>query len=214
MTLCERLFYARRSDSCSVQRRKLYVVYHFIGLPYLRNVFRRGGLWCASQLRDFGDDFETGSWGSAEKAEAFCSYVACSINTPMGMLTKEKRPVLLELSSPVVAEEDAAFIGKWSSYGDVIAEEARRQTGIEWFDRMFLTDLDNHARPHPGEFLVPDHIPLGQVRRLIFYTEEDREEARGLVRGVELPEGLSRGKIPSLVAPGRFGNKMQSEADP
>ena len=146
----------------SIRRRGIKSVYHFIGLPHLPNLIRRGGLYCARQLRTWGDAFDNdpSKWGSSDKGEAFSGYISCSINPPMGMLTRRRQPVILDLEPTVAALPGVVFIGKWSSFRDVQPEEALNQTGVEWFDRMFLTATKSHAEPHPGEFLVPHHIPL------------------------------------------------------
>jgi hypothetical protein len=199
----------------SIKRRRLYVVFHFIPVQQLPNVFRRGGLWCARQLRHWRDAFDDDpqKWGCVEKGEALSAYISCAVNPPMGMMTKRKRPVLLELNAPILATAGVAFIGKWSSWGDVDAEECLQQTGVQWFDKMFLNEYSNRAEPHPGEFLVPTHIPLNCLRSLIFYKEEDRKEASAALQGISWPPNIPRVTLTSQVAPSRFGRKMQQEED-
>lgn len=198
------------------RRRTLYVVYHFISLPYLPNFIRRGGLWCAKQLREWDDAFDDDpqKWGTWQKGEAFSPYISCSVNPPMGMMKKHQRPVLLELNAAILAIPGTAFIGKWSSFGDVDPQASLEQTGVDWLDRMFLHETKDRAEPHPGEFLVPEHIPLSHLRNLIFYSNADREEARSAVRGMAWPADVPRVKLSSQVAPWRFGRKMQDEEEP
>ena len=180
-------------------------MYHFIGLSYLPNVLHRRGLWCRSQLCQWEDDFDDdpSKWGHAEKAAAFGRYISCSVNPPMGMLTKQKRPVLVKLDPSIVTGPGVVFIGKWSSFADVLPEEALRQSGVEWFDKMFLNDQTNHCSPHPGEFLVPQHIPLDDLLGLVFYSDADQREG---LNNLVLPK-----KLDISVQPWRFGRKMQQE---
>lgn len=196
----------------SVVHRGIRVVYHFIGLPWLRGFVERGGLYCAKQLREWGDTFDDDrwKWGSFDKGEAFSGYISCSINPPMGMMTRDKKPVILEIDANVAALTGVAFIGKWSSFKDVLPDEAVNQTGLEWFDNMFLTAAKNHAEPHPGEFLVPTHIPLTHLRRMIFFTQDDLEATRENLRGVAVPRDVGQFKV--SVRPQLFGRKMQEEA--
>lgn len=199
----------------SIQRRRLNVVYHFTPLPKLPNLFRRGGLWCRRQLREWGDDFKDDPrrWGNARKAEAFKEYISCSVNPPMGMLSKREQPVLLALDTSVLLADGVVFIGKWSSYNTVHPVEALNQLGCEWFDRMFLNFVTNRAASadHPGEFLVPTYVPLSAVKRFIFYSESDQVEARRLLAGVALPTGI--GPPLMVVQPWVFGRKMQEEEE-
>jgi len=197
----------------SIRRRVIREVYHFIGLPWLPNVIHRGGVWCARQLRQWGDDFDDDpqKWGTCEKGQALSGYISCSVNPPMGMMKKSKRPVLLALDPSVAATDGVVFIGKWSSFGDVLPEQCLTQTGADWFDRMFLHPLASRADPHPGEFLVPSHIPLLELRRIVFFSDEDLEEARASVLGISLPRGMNR--IPAAVTPALFGRTMQEEGD-
>ena len=199
----------------SVKRRRLYVVYHFIPLQYLPNVFRRGGLWCAQQLREWGDDFDDDrqKWGWIEKGEALSGYVACSVNAPWGMLTPDKRPVLLELNSPILGTPNAVFIGKWSSHRDVDADACLEQTGVTYFDNMFLNKYKSFAEPQPGEFFVPRHIPLSYVRSVVFYRNEDRRDFNTAINKMSWPDGFPRGNITAQVSPSKFGNKMQRLAE-
>jgi hypothetical protein len=198
--------------TASILRRQLEVVYHFVPLRYLANVIRRNGLWCRHQLLQWEDDFESSpqKWGSVGKAEAFKGYVSCSVNPPMGMLTKKNRPVLLELRASVAADPGVVFIGRLSSYADVKPADAVNQTGVEWFDRMFLNQFAGRA-VHPGEFLVPLHIPLSAVKTFVFYSQHDLDDAKVQVRGVELPPGVQR--LAAVVKPASFGRKMQQEAE-
>jgi len=194
----------------SIKRRALFVVYHFIGLPYLPNLIRRDGLWCANRLREWQDEFDYDPyrWGTPVKGAAFGGYVCCSVNPPMGMMKPNRRPVLLELAASVLALPGAAFIGKWSAFRDV-GSEALDQTGPEWFHRMFQNDSTNRANPHPGEFLVQEHISLSHVRRLLFYSEDDLREARLLLGKTALLENGPPGSIKVAVQPSLFGRAMQ-----
>lgn len=188
-------------------------MYHFIGLPHVPNLIRRGGLWCAKQLREWGDlfDDDRSKWGGWQKGEAFSGYISCSINPPMGMLTRRRQPVILDLNPLIAALPGVIFVGKWSSFKDVQPEDAVRQTGIEWFERMFLAATGGHANPHPGEFLVPKHIPLEHLQRIIFFSQEDLDAARRSLRGLELPPGA--GALRAAVRPELFGTKMQTEEE-
>ena len=196
----------------SVQRRRLFTVYHFIGLPYFTNLIKRGGIWCADRLREWGDDFDDdpSKWGTWEKGEASGDYISCSVNPPMGMMKESGRPVLLELNASTAGRLGTVFIGKWPSYGDVGAD-AVNQTGVEWFDRMFLTEANDHAEPHPGEFLVPQHIPLDQIRRVLFYKQQDFDEVREAVRKTSWSEDVPRQRFKGEVEAWRFGRKMVEE---
>ena len=197
----------------SLRRRNIKAVYHFIGLPYLPNLIVRGGLYCARRLREWGDPFDDDrqKWGSYTKGEAFSPYVSCSVNPPMGMLTRDKQPVILELIPSVAAIDNVAFIGKWSSFNDILAEDAVQQTGVEWFDRMFLNPDTGHANPHPGEFLVPAEIPLASLRRLVFFTEANLQSARESLGPLDLPPGVK--PLAAAVEPHLFGRKMQEEGN-
>lgn len=119
----------------------------------------------------------------------------------------------MQLNASVVALPGTVFIGKWSSYGDVEAEEALQQTGVDWFDKMFLSEWKSRAEPHPGEFLVPEHIPLSYTRRLVFYTEADWHEASSAIKRTPWPEGVPRMKFKAGIEPGLFGRKMREEED-
>lgn len=195
--------------AASLQRRGITCVYHFVGLEYLPNVLRRGGLCCASMLRGFGDSFDDDpqKWGSHQKGVDFAGYISLSVNPPMGMMTRNKLPVIIELSSDVAAADGTLFIGKWSSFADVTFAAAVQQIGGEWFDRMFLTATATRANPHPGEFLVPQMVPLSSLRRMVFYTQEDYEAAREMLANVPRPDGITA--IRAGIEPYLFGRKMQ-----
>ena len=197
----------------SARRHNIGEVYHFIGLPGLPKLMRRGGLWCARQLRQWQDEFDDdrSKWGTHAKGEAFSGYISCSVNPPMGMMTGSKKPVILALKPAVAAIDGVVFIGKWSSFGDVLPEECLLQTGVEWFDRMFLHPQVSRADPHPGEFLVPSHIPLSELQRIVFFSHQDLKDARKSVEGIPRPAGV--GRFPPAVRPALFGRKMQEEGD-
>jgi hypothetical protein len=195
----------------SLARRGIRTAYHFIGLSYLPNMFRRGGLWCAGCLRAWGNEFDDDpyKWGTYEKGVAFSGFLSCSVNPPMGMMAKSKRPVILELESTVAAMPGVVFIGKWSSFKDVVPDVSLAQTGVEWFDRMFLSSWASRGNPHPGEFLVPRHVPLSSVQRLVFFSDDDLKQARSDLSGLTLPQGTR--SIRSSINPSLFGRKMQEE---
>jgi len=198
----------------SVKRRGLLVAYHFIGLPYLPNLMKRNGLWCANRLREWRDQFDDDPtrWGTRAKGEAFGGYISCSVNPPMGMMKPNRRPLILELTASVLALPGTAFVGKWSSFRDV-GTEALNQVGPDWFDRMFQTDKANRAIPHPGEFLVREHVPLSYVRRFIFYSDDDMRETRLLLEKTEVTGRTPQGTIKVAVEPLLFGRAMQETED-
>jgi len=195
----------------SLANRGIKAGYHFIGLDYLPNVIRRAGLWCAKCLRDWGDAFDDDpcKWGSCDRGLAFSSFLSCSINPPMGMMTRSKRPVILELDASVAALPGVVFIGKWSSFKDVVPEISLAQRGVEWFDKMFLSPMTSFASPHPGEFLVPRHIALRNVHRVVFFSQEDLDETRRSLSDLPRPQGLGPIRV-SVNAP-LFGRKMREE---
>jgi hypothetical protein len=192
----------------SARRRNIAYVNHFIGIDYLPNVFRREGLWCSRALRDWGDVFhdDPWKWGSPSKAEALSGYVSCSVNPPWGMLKKQDRPVIIRLRVEVLAFPGCLFIGKWSSFGDVQVADALRKTGLESFDAMFLSGTTPQASPHPGEFLVPRHIPLEMLTRVVFHSEEDLQYAREIAGSAAAGQALS-----ALVSPSAFGRKFEED---
>lgn len=195
----------------SIGRRQLSMIYHFISISYLPNIVVRDGLWCRRRLTEWNDSFDSNplKWGNPAKAEAFGSYVSCSVNPPMGMLTRRTRPVLLQIDASTAARRGVLFIGRWSSFGGVTADSAVLQTGQVWFDGMFLNRNTSRAEPHPGEMLVPEHIPLKSIVRLVFFTEDDRTEAKSLLAGISLPPGVQG--LYGTVNATLFGNKMQGE---
>jgi len=193
----------------SVRRRGILRAYHHTPLVSLANVVRREGLWCRRQLTEWGDSFddETSKWGRREKAAEFAEYVCCSVRPPMGMLKKEKRPILLELLPTVLALPGVAFIGKWSSFGDVAADQALRQTGVTWFDRMFSNSQSDWPTEHPGEFLVPRCVPLEYVRRIVFRLEDDSRDAAVSLGSAGSHEALR--KLRFTVDKYPFGRNME-----
>lgn len=203
---------SKHTVAASISRRGIRQVHHFIGLRFLANVIRRNGLWCAEQLREWGDDFDDDrqKWGSWQKGEEFASYISCGVNSPMGMMKRSTRPVILALSPEVAAWEGVIFIGKWSSHGDIRLDACREWTGIEYFDKMFLHDYRYRAI-HPGELLVPEHIPLRFTRKIIFYCGEDLEEARRLARGIDRPDDVEHLHV--VVDPVPFGRVLAEEED-
>ena len=194
----------------SVLRRRIRTTYHFIPLPYISNVLFREGLWCRRQLSGWGDAFDDdmSKWGRADKARAFQDYVCCSVNPPMGMLKKKKRPVLILLHPYVLALPRVAFVGKWSSWGDVEPKRALGQTGIEWFEKMFLNTTSSRAS-HPGEFLVPSCVPLTYIRGFVFYNDNDKDSGIKLLEAVNARGEVHRLRL--IVDASLFGTKMQEE---
>lgn len=196
----------------SIRRRGIKLVHHFTPLRFLPNVIRRNGLWCARQLREWDDDFDDDrqKWGSWEKGDEFASYISCGVNSPMGMMKRSNKPVILALEPEVATWEGDIFIGKWSSHGDIELETCHDWTGVEYFDKMFLHE-HRYRAIHPGEFLVPEHIALRFVQKFIFYCDEDLEEARRLVTGIDRPDDVPRLNV--LVDPVPFGIRVLEEEE-
>ena len=174
----------------SMQRRGIGSVKHFIDLKALPNVMVREGLWCAQRLREWGDTFDDDrhKWGSWAKGEEFSGYISCSINNPMGMMKRSetKRPVIIRLDPALAAREGVLLIGKWSSFGDVALENCVTSVGAQHFEAMFEHPLSYRAI-HPGEILVPEHIPISDFRQLVFYDKADLEEAREILSTIDMP---------------------------
>lgn len=154
----------------SVQRRHLRGVWHLTRLGQLKDILKLGALISRSQLDDLGIKYGMSGWGSDQKSEEMKDYICCSVILPWGMSRQEsEEKMLITLRPRLLWRRGTLFCGKWSSFGDVTLTTLLSNQNVDSFDIMFPNETSNFPSPVPGEFLVPDCIPLSKFLRNIYF---------------------------------------------
>jgi hypothetical protein len=175
----------------SVQRRGISRVWHLTRVTQLKNIFGRGALLSRAEMDRLGIPYGMSGWGNDAKAEELKDYICCSIICPWGMSKEEpETKALISLDPMVLLREGSLFCGTWSSFGDISIKSLLGNCTIEAFDLMFENTTSPFPAPSPGEFLVPNCIPVSEFHpRIYFYDEQVKQQAIQSCGSILLPSG-------------------------
>ncbi len=157
-------------------------------------IFQVGALLSRSQMEGLGISYGMSSWGNPVKEREMRDYICCSILRPWGMSGQDPETrALITLQPRTLCRNGTLFSGRWSSFNEITLEALRREgTDLQAFEIMFPTRDSNFPSPAPGEFLVPDCVPLAEfLPRLYVYSEAARQKVADECRGIILPSGRS-----------------------
>lgn len=169
------------------------MVWHLTRVTQLRDIFRIGALLSRSEMDRLGIPYGMSGWGSSEKAEELKRFICCSIIYPWGMSSQEPETKALICLKPIVLlRKGVSFCGAWSSFNDVAVSNVFDNCTAEAFDLMFENVTSDFPAPPPGEFLVPDCIPISEfLPRVYFYDEDTKQRAIQSCSDVNISSGAS-----------------------
>lgn len=175
----------------SIQHRGIRRVWHLSRVNQLKDIFSTGALLSRAEMDRLGIPYGMSGWGSDAKAEELKDYICCSIVCPWGMSKEEpETKALIPLDPIILLRKGSLFCGTWSSFNEVSLSDLLGNCTVESFDLMFENITSSFPAPPPGEFLVPNCIPISEFHpRIYFYDEEAQQQAIQSCNGVILPPG-------------------------
>ena len=177
----------------SIQRRGIQKLWHLTQINHLPNIFRAGGLFSRTQMDMLGIPYEMSGWGSETKAEELRDYICCSVVCPWGMSKEQpETKALIALHPRILLKKGVLFCGTWSSFNDVSLSTLLNNNTVEAFDLMFENPTSSFPAPPPGEFLVPNSIPISEFLPYVyFYDDPTKQKATELCSKIYLTTGNS-----------------------
>ena len=190
-----------------MQKRRIRQVWHLTRLAQLSEVLRAGGLLSRSRMDALGILYGMSGWGSTQKSEEMKDYICCSVVRPWGMSSQDPdSKVLITMQPRLLWRDGTLFSGRWSSFGDISLATLLNNKDLAAFDIMFPNETSSIPAPAPGEFLVPDCIPLSEFfPNIYFHSQTAQNEAMESCRGVVLTDGANvADKFRLIVSPWDF----------
>lgn len=175
----------------SIQRRGIRKVWHLTYLNQLPNIFRAGGLLSRTQMDKLSIPYGMSGWGNEAKGQELRDYICCSVVCPWGMSKEQpETKALISLHPRVLLRNGVLFCGTWSSFNEVSLQTLLKNSSVEAFNLMFENPTSSFPAPPPGEFLVPNSVPISEfLSHIYFYDDATMKKAIELCGKILLPSG-------------------------
>ncbi|MDE2696865.1 MAG: hypothetical protein OXH97_10190 [Chloroflexota bacterium] len=151
-------------------------MYHYSPLSQVPGILKHRGIHPREVLRARGIEFRDDPlrWSNRpQKAEALAGYVAIGVIRPWGMMQHDTDCVVFGIKSDILMRDGTAFIGDWSSSGDIRdLTDVDEKTGVASFDAMFDNPTTNWPSPIPGEVLIRGTISDSDVTYLYVRSQD------------------------------------------
>lgn len=145
-------------------------MYHYAPLSQVPGIVQYGGIHPRAVLREHGIEFndDPSRWSNDyRKAEALTDYVAVGVARPWGMMQHDPDCVVFGIHSDVLLRDGTAFIGVWSSRGEIRGlRDVEAHEGSASFDAMFDNATSNWPSDLPGEVLIRGTIRPADITHL------------------------------------------------
>lgn len=196
----------------SVARRRIREIYHFTPFDQVPSILEHVGIHPRSVLRARGIPFNDDPlrWSNnPRKAEELIGYVSAGIARAWGMMQYHRDCVVFGIGARQLWREGTAFLGAWSSRGEISGvEDVRAREAARCFDEMFDNPNTAFPSPVPGEVLICGSVGLGEVTCVYFRSHEHQQRVVQRIRSA----GISSYRGPSLqarIAPSIYGREEQ-----
>lgn len=170
----------------NMECRNLNELYHFTAVENVPGIITAGAVLSRRQMGRRGVESVRNTWGSAEKERVLgADYICLSITNQWPMLTKKmwerpRPPAVLVIEPRVVWYQGTCFSPTNSASKEIVVSQLLTWSDVAHFDALFPDPEANWPNDVQAEVLVRDHIPLVDIKKFVFYSQDTFDSARSL----------------------------------